>query len=475
MSAQQNTAPPVIFPGGIMQRRLLDALENNESYYELAIELVELGIRLQNDPDLARQGVNMATTAHSLRRQQQCNWELIVLLLSMERSAVRAVILGTVAHDAACGMLKAYTKPHNESYSQGIYVIGLKKAGTAGLFLNQHELRRLIKGVEDYILGAQIFAAKALTQCTSGERALVRWIKSVDGNMPINYRAAPAGRPERAKFIQSQKEVETARLLVESLNRRLLASASVASPATASGAAPRQVQSPLYVGCSANLEQRLGNYAPTQRMTKINKPLALTVCILQAQKVDIQLDAHVVLQTWKPEQLALAEQLVISLAGSLIHQTGFNLIPGGTNSGSAAGIGRAEEKILSGRPGYLQANLDASLQDRRQRRDFEYRLQQIDAEIDACFEEAKRGYPQDHTQIVAFTSRPAAATIETARLDLERLNQQLREAEIANQRAKSMWSVMKAGWPDLCTRAEDEYDRAMGEVADQAMGDVDDE
>lgn len=58
---------PLIFPGGASQTALLEALDQNESYFELAIEVSRLGRKLRADAVLGKH-VNIDGTALALQQ-----------------------------------------------------------------------------------------------------------------------------------------------------------------------------------------------------------------------------------------------------------------------------------------------------------------------------------------------------------------------------------------------------------------------
>lgn len=354
---------------------------------------------------------------------------------------LRALILGTVAHDAFHRRLKTYPPPlaAHEPNAQGIYVIGLRRQSAQGEFLDGNELAKLINGLQRYIQGAEVLAARPNPASrTSSDNRLVQWTAEVDAShAQIN---APAS-PSQTRFIKSPGDAMTFRELVKSLQKRLPQASSTA----------RQIQSPLYVGCSQNLARRMADYDVSRRFATVNKPLAITVCVLKALGLPVLLELHVALRTWKVSQLPVAEQLVMSLAGCLVYQTGFNVVPGGAHKGSAAGLYTAGEMLFSGYPGFLQANLQASLQDRDSRCRFEERLHAVDQRL-AVASRIKTELVNASPRLQQFAQTHARDTIALARQRRDRAREALKQAQQAHATATTLTRVLQEILPDECAR-----------------------
>lgn len=446
-------------PGGTRQIQLWKALDNHSSLYELSFELARLGRSLHTDPHLAANGVRIGATVQTLWMDASSNWEVLVLLHAMNRSVIRAIILGTVAYEAFHNRLSAYPEPTaHDKHAQGIYVVGLNRLGYSGKFLNDIELRQLIRGLDRYIQGCRVlWRVTDPAQQDPDERQLAQWVAHVDAAYSSTNRAANAialAHPTKARYVADESKVASIEAFVSSLRKRLLPSGCRHS-ATATTA--RHIQSPLYVGCSTNLTARLANYKRTQHLTSVNRPLALTISVLSALGLTVSWSAHVVLRTWKASQLSQAEQLVVTLANSLIHQTGFNSIPGGDNPGSNAGTERAEALVLGDTRGPLQENLQNSEADRQDRLQFETDLEDFDTDLeytDSIREECDTMVPA--LQPYQLTS--AADVIRLTEAELRSLRQERDEIRQAQKTASFIWSAYKAAAPEVCQRVEAELE-----------------
>ena len=128
---------------------------------------------------------------------------MVHLLYSMDKTAIRAVIAGTVAYDTLRGQATWFEMPSEvEGKVPGAYVIGMSREGQQGQFLNMSETQRLIDGLERYVQGARICIqhrnAAVAPAMTNIERAAVNWIRRVD---PFFGSAAPAGALHPPRFI----------------------------------------------------------------------------------------------------------------------------------------------------------------------------------------------------------------------------------------------------------------------------------
>lgn len=95
------------------------------------------------------------------------------------------------------------------------------------------------------------------------------------------------------------------------------------------------VQTPIYVGCSQNVKSRITAYRPVQLQTAFksaNNPYGLTMSLLHKQGLRPIPKIITIIRVWAGKQLPIAERLVTALAGSYVHQGGFNIQEGGGDS-----------------------------------------------------------------------------------------------------------------------------------------------
>ncbi|CAJ0552183.1 Ff.00g061620.m01.CDS01 [Fusarium sp. VM40] len=314
MTSNQTAEMPM--PGGETQLRLLRVMDNNNPIYQICQELPLLAKELRKEKDAA---ISTSRMCEDLEKDNLHGWPMVVLLLSMSQSAIKSIIGGTVAFDANKSDCW-YDQPSSGIKGAGIYVIGLARKNSGGKFLNGAELRDLINGLEQYIRGAKVINSSSNVGLSAQQLEDKKWTMKVDG---IYRQAGDPTDGSVAQFIKKNGE-KSIQELVTSFKRRVT---NLDTTNTV-----RQIQSPLYVGCSIDLNTRVNNYYRNLRDT--NKPLCLTVSVLEALNLKMDIIIKIALRTWKDEQLPLAERLVTTLARSLVHQTGFNATQAGANSTS---------------------------------------------------------------------------------------------------------------------------------------------
>ncbi|KAH7146341.1 hypothetical protein EDB81DRAFT_934282 [Dactylonectria macrodidyma] len=305
-------------PGGTDQFHLIEVLERNPSLYELCQELPLLADKLQEldrNPVVGSLNIQTYQTVSHIRQDPLVKWPVVILLHSMGRDAIRSVIMGTVAYDDHRQALW-YPDPQPGLKEAGIYVLGLACSGQNGQFLNNKELALLVEGLGRYRLGSAILKSNPNTTDAT-EQGHIKWVNKVD--------SAFQSSDKRIAFFNTKASDD--KIIVELATRLHLRITGLDLTGDV-----RHHQSPLYVGCSTDLWDRFNNYK-LKRLSRINKSIGLTLSVLRALGVDMDLVSRVVIRTWEVDQLSLAERLVTTLAGSLICQTGFNTTQAGSQTG----------------------------------------------------------------------------------------------------------------------------------------------
>ncbi|CAM1510647.1 Fc.00g009820.m01.CDS01 [Cosmosporella sp. VM-42] len=324
-------------PGGNQQRQLWSALEDHDSIYELALELPKLAKDLQQNAVLKRHKFSVVQTVRAIQSDVVTGWNMVHMLHSMDRTALRAIVLSTVAHDTITGEAKWLPMPHaSEGKVPGVYVVGLCRSNQQGKFLNIRETRASVDGIDKYVKGYRVLKAHhTRTQMGIG--------------VPLSASdVAPTSNiPDGARFLEQDSELESIRALAFSFSRRCNTSLDPSEDI-------RQIQSPIYVGCSIDLKTRTSRYA---NASNVNKPLSLTMSILTALNYPVKPIVQIALRIWEQDQLPLAEQLITTLACSLVYQHGFNATEaGGTGSSTVRGkdgiraLNNARDLVLATSP-----------------------------------------------------------------------------------------------------------------------------
>ncbi|KAM0189459.1 hypothetical protein ACHAPI_010039 [Fusarium lateritium] len=302
-------------PGGEAQMRLLSVMNNDNPMYQICQELPLLAKELRKYQNAA---ISTSRTCEDLEKDYLHGWPMVVLLLSMSQGAIKSIVGGTVAFDAN-QIDRWYDLPSNGIKGAGIYVIGLARKNSGGKFLNGAELRQLIDGLEQYLRGAKVINSYNKVELSDQQLKDKKWVMEVDS---IHHQQGDPTDGSVAQFLNGKHDEKSIQELIASFKRR--------ETNLDSTNAVRQIQSPLYVGSSLDLNKRENNYY--RNLREMNRPLCLTVSILEALNLKMDIIIKTVLRIWKDEQLPLAERLVTTLARSLLHQTGFNSTQAEANS-----------------------------------------------------------------------------------------------------------------------------------------------
>ncbi|KAI8260206.1 hypothetical protein K4K58_002110 [Colletotrichum sp. SAR11_239] len=331
-----------------LRESMLTALERNDSLYELSLCFPDL----VNDLISANMPWPPHDTIRQLGNDHNADWTSLELLHAVPRKLLTAIVRGTVAYDCENKAIRGYEKKKDGAPDAGIYVIGIYLKNRNYKFLTYDEITTITRELESYIDAYRI--CKNGGPKNTGEEAKVQAAVDIDGAYDKSI-VTDIQSVTRLRFIDSSGGVEKMRCLVAGLRRRRRPLQHVADGQI------HQHQSPLYVGCSTKLQQRLKDYSTTNRMDSINKPLALLMCALKKAGLEPEFTQRVVLKTWQPAQLPTAERLVIAMARSYLWQDGFNVAEGGGKSGNAHTT-NAQVEVMTRMP-YMSENVTRTLQD----------------------------------------------------------------------------------------------------------------
>lgn len=334
-------------PGGAWQETLLD-VASMRSVYEIMQQVHGLAAELRMN-----RHSEAAKMADSVHRDPSNGRPMYSLLHSMNKGMIKAVVGGTVALDSAKG-LQWYDAPgESEAAGGGVYMIGLSRLGGNGEFLTVPEIRQLIDGLRRYGEGTRLLIKGR--RASPEDQAKIDFVKQVDKAYHPTY-----GTPGTPRF--SGMNTVAINDLIRSLERRCRPNAD---PTV------RQKQSPLYVGCSGQLQSCLKSYREDQKLVGVNKLLALTVSVLRVLNLRVSMTVKVAIRVWEEGQLQLAEQLVAVMAQSLVTQTGFNTIAAGRSTDDRTGPQgyMAAKKVVMEDNTWMEQNLDETLAETQRRKD----------------------------------------------------------------------------------------------------------
>ncbi|KAG5757351.1 hypothetical protein H9Q70_000001 [Fusarium xylarioides] len=380
--------PDMPMPGGDAQRRLIEACKGNASLYEVYLQLPKLADDLESDTTMKRNGFSVIETVKALRKGN--SWAMCELLHSIPSDVVGSIVRGTVAHDIANGRFPCYETPvRNAMFKDqipGVYVVSISRFKTTprgrdnfdGCFLNGREMGLVISDINRYIDGYKVHVqfqedlqqgrVTSIKDLSVTDSQALDHLRTIDGFAHIGCQwSSPV-------YIKKQSHIHKHEAFVETLTMMCRSDPT---------GVVRMKQGPLYVGCSKDLGKRTQVYNQ-DNIKDINKPLGLFLSILRKLDLDVKVNVSVVLRTWKRDQLAIAEQLVTTLAGSLVFQYGFNATEsGGTGSQtvkSAESLRINTECIMSHKQ-YMRDNLKGTLFELEQRESFLEILDQTQSDL----------------------------------------------------------------------------------------------
>lgn len=339
----------------VPKQQLLDflsAVRDHESLFHASLELTALGESLEAEADaLKKAGFNIENTAKALRDHIPSG--MLHLLHAMPKTVLHSLVAGTVAYDGVNKNADFFEHPKSQKVP-GMYAIGLRvRSDPQGRFLTEGETVKLIEGIHSYIEGYNVISR--VGPPTSEEMLRINWVKQVDGAyMPSTWIF------KEAMFVSTSPnsngfETRNLERLARMYERRCISDLQHPDDQV------RQLQSPLYVGCSTNLANRLADYAE-KNMGKFNKNLGITLSICKVLGVELEMVRRVVLLTWENRHIQVGEQLVTTLADSLTAHSGFNAKEAGDSpyTSGVYHLDQAQIKVL-GVSRLLASNVDASL------------------------------------------------------------------------------------------------------------------
>ncbi len=272
------------------------------------------------------------------------------LILSMNPLVLQSVLLGTIAKDS---MDPNRAWPLESG--PGVYAVGIKVQNRNGGFLTSIEMDLLADGCDEY---AEAWETSKLPR---PRQHLIRFASSVDLQIRPRY--------ANTEFlaISSDADADRIRVFAQRLRHRAAAARRVDPTGNTI-----QMQTPLYVGCATNIQQRIKAYSGKPNFKSMNKVLGLVINLLWKMDLPCEAVPKSVMPVWNSDQLTVAERLVATLASSLVAQDGFNAIQAGGTVGHATAQAFASHKslVLAGGGSWFKENLDRCEEALRSRNQF---------------------------------------------------------------------------------------------------------
>jgi hypothetical protein len=335
---------------------ILDDLEDQSSLLIVPWRLPAIGERLRVESHRLQQqlSISIGQTVSNLQAAEAN--AMFTLVHAMSSSSIQSIIQGTVAYDTARGTTTWHDAPSSGARTPGVYVVALQSQPD-GRFLSKKEILEVVDGIEDYITGCKVLRDKpAAASRNSTEKTKVRWVADVDAAYSARKWTFNAARP---KFNRDADNLSGLRATADMLLRRCIDGVSDTV---------RQRQSPIYTGCSQNLSVRMGDYSLDRHLANVNKALGITLSVAKLKRLPLTPVVRVAIRTWRNDDLALAEQLVLSLADGFVTHRGFNKKEGGKNPPSnTPDEVRGAEKFAMVKSATFYTNVRASINETESR------------------------------------------------------------------------------------------------------------
>lgn len=302
------------------------------------------------------------------------------------RDMLKSLALGTVAYDyfprGSSSPRGGYKVPKKGGY--GIYVFGLAVKDRQGKWMTATELKVLIQNLERYVEAYDAWSGNDDSWPVNRRSRILRaFVNDVDNRIGKHDVSGP-------RYITSDAVKEGMTALISSLQRRVVESLKLDPTGST-----QLIQTPLYVGLSTKLADRMPKHDPTSKKSRAlensNKEHGLVCSLMKVQGLGPQAVSRVVLLLWDKEDLWLWETLVCAIANGLISQDGFNRTECGSRVHSnGPSIDPDAEDIVKVHHRYLYENSEATLAYLRERRALSDRHQKFQSAInDGVIEEAK--------------------------------------------------------------------------------------
>ncbi|RYP11838.1 hypothetical protein DL767_011453 [Monosporascus sp. MG133] len=399
---------------GDRRLKLFRALGDNDSYYELSIELTQLAEELAK---CKNERIDKARTLIENDRWHETS--MLIMLHTIPKALLRSIILNTVAYDFS--NRTTAPPPCYSADGPGTYVAAMSIRGRNGEFLCVVEIEDLIQGLRKYCKAYIRQKAHQGPPSKPEDKALDESAREVDAT----FGSRSSGAKDRLRFIRSDDAHQRVLWLIESFEDRCRPVAQQGLSRVAF-----QKQGPLMVGCSNQMDDRMPHHDPKgpSGLGLTTYTWALTLCLIKNRLgLDPVVTVRPVVRTWENNLLVTSEVLVTALAGSYVFQEGFNVIGAGSQAGDKPDnvLTDCKHYIFVDRPFFGQ-NVDATLAELQRREKY------VD-DVNYIAEQTARD-PEDSLARVKAELLLAEATkvwLEMARTEAEARVEQLRERRIA--------------------------------------------
>ncbi|RYP80004.1 hypothetical protein DL769_002673 [Monosporascus sp. CRB-8-3] len=279
--------------------KLFRALEDNDNYYELPLELSQLAEELAKS--------------------------MLIMLHTIPKTLLRSIILNTVSYDFSNRITAP--SPYYSADGPGTYVAAMSIRGHNGEFVCVVEIEDLIQGLRKY---CKVYIRQKVhhgSPSTPEDKGLDDSAHEVGAT----FGSRTSRAKDRPKFIKNDDAHQKVLWLWR-------APRPACRPVAQQGLSriAFQKQGPLMVGCSNQTDDRMPHHNPkgSSGLSLTTPTWELTLHLIKSRLgLDLVVTVRPVIRTWENNLLVTSEVLITDLAGSYVFQKGFNIIGAGSLAG----------------------------------------------------------------------------------------------------------------------------------------------
>ncbi|KAK0639098.1 hypothetical protein B0T16DRAFT_394889 [Cercophora newfieldiana] len=271
---------------------------------------------LADSLEILPSAVPASSTVRTLR--QDPDHLVTRLMLALPTHVAVSLAQHTLAYDFGRDQ-QARPSTYSHVY-RGVYATAIRIEGRDGRFLTSAELKKVRGRIISYVDAAEKW-------CRDGDSLSAGERDAID-RLDRHYISAQRARSRTGpRFIEGKKTVVKFRRFVEMLRRYQYVGAPGGAPADDT---QPMIQCPQMVGCTTRaIYSRVEQHRPDSGLQMTTSTWACMLCAIKEIGLEPLVVGVPILNTVDLKELQVGEQLITTIAQSLVTQDGFNIIEGG--------------------------------------------------------------------------------------------------------------------------------------------------
>lgn len=336
---------------------LVKAIDDPDQSYEDVWEVIKKMARdLYSRQDVIQVEGMLAAVNHGSREPLEDS--MLVLLHSVHPFVLRSVCMGTVAYDFHDELSRNWDKVYSQ-HGPGAYAVGICIQGRGGKFLTPAEIQDLVDIIHMYASGCNAWKAKGEgevyghSQLNDQQQDELRFAMEIDGQFQSSSTLPPTSEDEdvdRDEGHDTETEDEESQELrrprfasrgtrgSEDFTANIYALASMLRRRLQAAGANRdepQIQSPLVIGNSRDLQRRKQDYrANVTRLSNAARIYGLLMSGIKCMGLEPKEIFVPFTKAWTVAHIDMGEILGTLVGGSLVLSAGLNVKQAGTRGNS---------------------------------------------------------------------------------------------------------------------------------------------